>query len=80
MFGALRVNLSKISTFRMAALGVLSLAPLICQSLALLVFLYSSEFHCRFTNGCFYCRPMGVDYVVIGFDMEVQPLVTRNAA
>ena len=24
--------------------------------------------------------PMGVDYVVIGFDMEVQPLVTLNAA
>ena len=24
--------------------------------------------------------PMGVDYVVIGFDMEVQPLVTHNAA
>ena len=24
--------------------------------------------------------PMGVDYVVIGFDMEVQPSVTHNAA
>ena len=24
--------------------------------------------------------PMGVDYVVIGFGMEVQPLVTHNAA
>ena len=24
--------------------------------------------------------PMGVDYVVIGFDMEVQSLVTHNAA
>ena len=24
--------------------------------------------------------PMGVDYAVIGFDMEVQPLVTHNAA
>ena len=24
--------------------------------------------------------PMGVDYVVIGFDMEVQPLVTHNSA
>ena len=24
--------------------------------------------------------PMGVDHVVIGFDMEVQPLVTHNAA
>ena len=23
---------------------------------------------------------MGIDYVVIGFDMEVQPLVTHNAA
>ena len=23
---------------------------------------------------------MGVDYIVIGFDMEVQPLVTYNAA
>ena len=24
--------------------------------------------------------PMGIDYVVIGFDMKVQPLVTHNAA
>ena len=24
--------------------------------------------------------PMGVDYVAIGFDMEIQPLVTHNAA
>ena len=24
--------------------------------------------------------PMGVDHVVIGFDMEVQPLVTHSAA
>ena len=24
--------------------------------------------------------PMGVDYVVIGFNMELQPLVTHNAA
>ena len=24
--------------------------------------------------------PMGIDYVEIGFDMEVQPLVTHNAA
>ena len=24
--------------------------------------------------------PMGVDYVVIGFDIEVQPLATLNAA
>ena len=23
---------------------------------------------------------MGVDYVVIGFDMEVQPLITHNTA
>ena len=28
----------------------------------------------------FISTPMGVDYVVIGFDMEVQPLVTHNAA
>ena len=24
--------------------------------------------------------PVGIDYEVIGFDMEVQPLVTHNAA
>ena len=24
--------------------------------------------------------PMGIDYVVIGFDMKVQPLVTHSAA
>ena len=24
--------------------------------------------------------PMGLDYGVVGFDMEVQPLVTHNAA
>ena len=24
--------------------------------------------------------PMGIDYLVIGFDMEVQPLVSHNAA
>ena len=29
---------------------------------------------------CLLSTPMGVDYVVIGFDMEVQPLVTQNAA
>ena len=29
---------------------------------------------------CLLSTPMGVDYVVIGFDMEVQPLVTHNAA
>ena len=27
-----------------------------------------------------YAHVMGVDYVVIGFDMEIQPLVTHNAA
>ena len=27
-----------------------------------------------------FSTPMGVDYVVTGFDMEVQPLVTDNAA
>ena len=40
--------------------------------------LYSSE-----NRSCTYkslSTPMGVDYVVIGFDMEVQPLVTHNAA
>ena len=30
--------------------------------------------------GSILSTPMGVDYVVIGFDMEVQPLVTHNAA
>ena len=29
---------------------------------------------------CLLSTPMGVDYIVIGFDMEVQPLVTHNAA
>ena len=45
---------------------------------------YNSDWPVR---GLFYCylfrllsTPMGVDYVVIGFDMEVQPLVTHNAA
>ena len=32
------------------------------------------------TQGQSLSTPMGVDYVVIGFDMEVQPLVTHNAA
>ena len=32
------------------------------------------------TSPSFWSTPMGVDYVVIGFDMEVQPLVNRNAA
>ena len=27
-----------------------------------------------------FSTPMGVDYVVIGFDMKEQPLVTHNAA
>ena len=27
-----------------------------------------------------YAHVMGVDYVIIGFDMEIQPLVTHNAA
>ena len=30
--------------------------------------------------GSLLSTPMGVDNVVIGFDMEVQPLVTHNAA
>ena len=29
---------------------------------------------------CLLSTSMGVYYVVIGFDMEVQPLVTHNAA
>ena len=29
---------------------------------------------------CLLSTPIGVDYVVIGFDMEIQPLVTHNAA
>ena len=29
---------------------------------------------------CLLSMPMGIDYVVIGFDIEVQPLVTHNAA
>ena len=33
-----------------------------------------------FYECCLLCTPMGVDYVVIGFDMKVQPLVTHNAA
>ena len=34
------------------------------------------------TNNCsqLLSAPMGIDYVVIGFNMEVQPLVTHNAA
>ena len=33
-----------------------------------------------FPENRFSAMPMGIDYVVIGFDMEVQPLVTHNAA
>ena len=33
-----------------------------------------------FTAFALLSTPMGVDYVVIGFDMEVQLLVTHNAA
>ena len=32
------------------------------------------------SKAMFLSTPMGVDYEVIGFDMEVQPLVTHNAA
>ena len=35
------------------------------------------EDSCRTTRVVY---AMGVDYVVIGFDMEVQPLITHNAA
>ena len=31
-------------------------------------------------SGSLLSTPMGVDSVVIGFDMEVQPLVTHNTA
>ena len=34
-------------------------------------------FECSYSS---LSTPMGVDYVVMGFDMEVQPLVTHNAA
>ena len=37
-----------------------------------------ADHYCTFT--VLLSTPMGVDYVVIGFDMEVQPLVTHNAA
>ena len=45
---------------------------------------YSSEYlngaqRCM-TNFILLSMPMGIDYVIIGFDMEVQPLVTHNAA
>ena len=33
----------------------------------------------NFTHVNLISTPMGVDYVVIGFDMEVQPLLTHNA-
>ena len=34
----------------------------------------------KYGNSFLLSTPMGVDYIVIGFDMEVQPLVTHNAA
>ena len=34
----------------------------------------------RVVSNTLLSTPMGVDYVVVGFDMEVQPLVTHNAA
>ena len=37
------------------------------------------KYYEHFFNGLL-STPMGVDYVVIGFDMELQPLVTHNAA
>ena len=46
----------------------------------------SKHFVCFYSQGpkvipqSLLSTPMGVDYVVIGFDMEVQPLVTHNAA
>ena len=33
-----------------------------------------------YAHGRRLCSNLGVDYVVIGFDMEVQPLVTHNVA
>ena len=47
---------------------------------------YSYRPHLTYRSYVFYIKvqllstPMGVDYVVIWFDMEVQPLVTHNAA
>ena len=34
----------------------------------------------KLSFSCLLSTPIGEDYVVIGFDMEVQPLVTHNAA
>ena len=42
---------------------------------------WSVMFPCVLVNGLIsLSTPMGVDYVIIGFDMEVQPLVTQNEA
>ena len=39
-----------------------------------------ARYCCPLYIGKLLSTPMGVDYVVIGSDMEVQPLVTNNAA
>ena len=38
------------------------------------------EYILVYAHGSTRRTPMGVDYVVTGFDMKVQPLVTHNAA
>ena len=46
-----------------------------CLSLAILILLN--------TQGALHlllCTPMGIDYLEIAFDLEVQPFVTHNAA
>ena len=44
-------------------------------------FFYRALFRSAPTNNFIaLSTPMGVDYVVIGFDVEVQPLATHNAA
>ena len=51
--------------------------------LPILLLLFFGDFRCvvsLFMLFVLLSTPMGVDYVVIGFDMEVQPLVTHNAA
>ena len=40
----------------------------------------SPQLHCLFLPRGLLSTPMGLDNVVIGFDMEVQTLVTYNAA
>ena len=35
---------------------------------------------CTSSDDALLSMPMGLNYVVIGFDMEVRPLVTDNAA